>query len=274
MSKHLATVGMKTGSRRDSHLLWPIGGERMSAKFHGITSWDSCFWHRYFSLNQTGEHTDRQTKQAVSWAHKTKPLKKLYPIMGNSLISPVTEDKWKCSSDSAYWDDIIRLQSLKPECRWNNGRFRPVADVGELSATACKFSHRWMNCLALMLQWVTCLLSMHIFIYVWGNREWDSEKYWDYQKVRSCQMRWMQDFSFGAQITHKHAQRWRDGSLEAPVFHLPCAHVLRCEWTYMHVLAKNRCEFMCAHAHTHKVKLYSQVSKCIHPTGLCSNQQD
>lgn len=52
--------------------------------------------------------------------------------------------------------------------------------------------------------------------------------------------------------SHKHAQRWRDGSLKAPVFHLPCARVLRCEWTCMHVLAKNRCEFMCAHAHTHK----------------------
>lgn len=169
--------------------------------------------------------------------------------MGNSLISPVTEDKWKCSSDSAYWDDIIRLQSLKPECRWNNGRFRPVADVGELSATACQFSHRWMNWLALMLQWVTCLLSMHIFIYVWGNREWDSEKYWDYQKVRSCQMRWMQDFSFGAQITHKHAQRWRDGSLKAPVFHLPCAHVLRCEWTCMHLQKTD--VSLCVHMPTH-----------------------
>lgn len=265
MSKHLATVGMKTGSRRDSHLLWPIGGERMSAKFHGITSWDSCFWHRYFSLNQTGEHTDRQTKQAVSWAHKTKPLKKLYPIMGNSLISPVTEDKWKCSSDSAYWDDIIRLQSLKPECRWNNGRFQSLTSENWVRLHVNSATDEWTG-------WLWCCSGSHAFcpcIYSFMCEVIGSEIVRNTGITRrSGAVRW-DGCKTSPLVLKSHTNTLRGG--EMGVSRHPCStyHAHTCSDVNEHT-----CMYSQKTDVTHKVKLYSQVSKCIHPTGLCSNQQD
>lgn len=99
---------------------------------------------------------------------------------------------------------------------------------------------------------------MHIFIYVWGNREWDSEEYWDYQKVRSCRMRWMQDFSFGAQITQTRSEveRWESQGTRVPLTMRTRAQM----WMNMHACTREKqmWVYVCTCPHTQSCTVRSQ----------------